>query len=311
MALCAILFFLGCKSKVMHDDLINIENEYSSYDSFVKLHQYFESTDGRIAYIDKGEGPVILLMHGVPTSSWLYRKMIPQLVKGGYRVIVPDMLGFGGSDKPEGYDIYHEERMASRTLELMHYLGIENWSQVFHDGGGLWTWEMLKKNKKAITHLFMLNTIVYEEGFKPPIRFETGTIAGLFSRLYSSVAGQKIVIDQTIKRGVNEKKIISKNILEGYRKPFLEEGHGAIYYFFTQTCKRLEDYSELHKSLGIPTTVIWGENDVMLVWDKIKGQVKSNFKLEDEDIHVLDAKHFIQEEKPNEISEIILKALKG
>ncbi len=70
-----------------------------NYAQFRKQQKSFPSLEGTLKYIDKGEGEVLLLLHGVPTSSWLYRKMIDELATK-YRVIAPDMLGFGASDSP-------------------------------------------------------------------------------------------------------------------------------------------------------------------------------------------------------------------
>lgn len=306
----AFLVFQSCKTKTNNLDVLNLPSEFQTYNAFNKTLQFFNSSDGKIAYFDRGSGPVILLMHGVPTSSWLYRKIIPKLVQNGYRVIAPDMLGYGASDKPEGYDIYSDANMAKRILALMDYLKIDTWAQVFHDGGGLWTWNMIKQNPDKINQLFMLNSIVYESGFKPPVRMEPGKMAGMFARMYTSRAGQKIVLDQTFKQGVNKKEVVSKQMLNGYKKAFIKDGHSGLYYFFTQTCNKVEDFTELHKSLDIPTTVIWGKDDVMLVWKEMEDQVKSNFRLSDEDVHIIDAKHFIQEEQPQFIVDVILKDLK-
>lgn len=283
---------------------------YLKYDQFKKQLKKFETKDGTMSYLDEGNGPVVLLMHGVPTSSWLYRKIVPQLLSNGFRVVAPDMLGYGDSDKPKGYDIYASEKMARRTLDLMEHLEINEWSQVFHDGGGLWTWEMLDMASSNINHLFMLNTIVYEEGFKPPVKLKEGLIAGLFSRLYTSKAGQVLALNTTFKNGVNDSKIVTDDMLYGYKLPFLNRGHSAIYYFFTQTSKQLKNYLPLHQRLNIPTTVIWGINDDMLVWDNIANKVKNNFNITDDDIYLLDAKHFIQEERPDQISKIIVEKLK-
>ncbi len=60
----------------------------------------------RVHYIDEGTGPTVLLLHGEPTWGYLYRKMIPTLVNSGCRVIVPDLVGFGRSDKPVMRDDY-------------------------------------------------------------------------------------------------------------------------------------------------------------------------------------------------------------
>lgn len=58
----------------------------------------------RMAYIDEGQGPVVLCLHGEPSWSYLYRKMIPVFVDAGYRVLAPDLIGFGRSDKPAQVD---------------------------------------------------------------------------------------------------------------------------------------------------------------------------------------------------------------
>ena len=60
----------------------------------------------RMHYLDEGEGEVILCMHGQPSWSYLYRKMIPVFVDAGYRVIAPDLVGFGKSDKPTNREDY-------------------------------------------------------------------------------------------------------------------------------------------------------------------------------------------------------------
>lgn len=284
---------------------------YSNYESFKKRLNYFDTPNGKMAYMDNGEGPCILLIHGVPTSSWLYRKIIPLLLKDGYRVVAPDMLGYGSSDKPKGYDIYSDAAMGKRILGLMEHLNIDQWTQVFHDGGGLWTWAMLEQDDRKVTNLFMLNTIVYQEGFKPPIKFQRGFIARFFTRLYSySGLTQKMAINPTFSNGMKHKSNINKNMLEGYRKPMLKDGHHGIYYFFTQTCKQIRDYTSLHKSIKVPVTVIWGKWDDMLEWKGNESKVKENFGLSDDDIHLIDAKHFIQEEQPQLIAKIIVDKLK-
>lgn len=79
-----------------------------------------------------------------------------------------------------------------------------------------------------------------------------------------------------------------------------------MYYFFTQTCENLPDYSEILKGLSIPVAVIWGKNDSFLKWRPQRERVISDANISEENIHLLEAKHFIQEEKPEEISQLIL-----
>ena len=161
--------------------------ETINYSAFRTRQKSFLSKDGEIKFIDEGSGPTLLLLHGIPTSGWLFRKMITPLVDEGYRVIVPDMLGFGGSDSPKGYEIYSEPNQAQRLLDLMDSLMLKNWTHVFHDAGGLWTWELLKKQPNRINRLIILNTIIYKEGFKPPMRFGRNFITKGIMTLYLSL----------------------------------------------------------------------------------------------------------------------------
>ncbi|MCE2667586.1 MAG: alpha/beta fold hydrolase [Limnohabitans sp.] len=78
------------------------EERFQNLPDFTYQPNYTEIGGLRIAYIDEGpkDGPVVLLMHGEPAWSFLYRKMIPVLVEAGMRVLVPDQVGFGRTDKP-------------------------------------------------------------------------------------------------------------------------------------------------------------------------------------------------------------------
>jgi pimeloyl-ACP methyl ester carboxylesterase len=276
------------------------------YSNFRAAQKTFNSKDGDVKYIDRGEGPVILLLHGVPSSSWLYRRMIDGLVDGGYRVIAPDMLGFGNSDSPKGYEIYSGENHASRLLALMEHLNIESWSHVMHDAGGLWTWEMLKQNPKKVDNLIIFNCIIYEKGFHPPMRMKPGIFAKIAMWGYNNGITTKTLLNKLFDMGLNEDNLTKKDI-EGYKKPLLENKTKAMYYFFTQTCNSLPVYSTVLQNLDVPTMVVWGKNDKMLQWAPQSEQVITDLKIAEKDIHLLDATHFIQEEKPEMINKLILK----
>src|SRR5262245_34645291 len=69
---------------------------------------WFETGDGRMHYVDEGprDGRPVVMVHGNPTWGYLYRRFIPPLIKAGFRVVVPDHLGFGRSDKPDDPELY-------------------------------------------------------------------------------------------------------------------------------------------------------------------------------------------------------------
>lgn len=277
-----------------------------NYSEFRSSQETFESPDGTLKYVDRGEGSVILLLHGVPSSSWLYRRMIDGLVDNGHRVIAPDMLGFGNSDNPKGYEIYSGENHAKRLLALMEHLGIDSWSHVMHDAGGLWTWEMLHISPQKIEKLIVLNSIIYEEGFHPPMRMKPGIFAKIAMWGYNNGVTTKTLLNKLFDMGLNEDDL-TKSDIEGYKKPLLENKTKAMYYFFTQTCNDLPKYEEVLQNLDVPAMVIWGKNDEMLQWLPQSEKVKKDLKINDSDVHFIDATHFIQEEKPEEINELIIE----
>ena len=279
-----------------------------TYQDFRAQQSSFQSQDGTIKYVDQGQGPVIVLLHGVPTSGWLYRHMINELAKTN-RVIAPDMLGFGSSDSPVGYDIYSEENHAKRLLALMDSLDIETWNHVMHDAGGLWTWELIKQQPGRISKLVVLNTIIYEEGFDPPIRFDEGFMARTAMWAYRNGITTNTMLKGLFKAGMTE-NTLNKIDVEGYKTPLLEGKTKAMYYFFTQTCNLLPDISETVKDITVPVSVIWGENDDFLSWEPQKTKVIRDLHISEENIHILNAKHFIQEEKPQELSQFILAFIK-
>lgn len=144
--------------------------EHTARQRTFRLFELSGSESLELSYVDVGpaDAPVILLVHGVPTSSWSYRHLIESLVERGYRVISPDNLGFGNSSMPDDPLLYDLRKQASRLLKLMDGLSIDHWTQVLHDVGGPITWEMLMISPDHIERLVLLNTFAYQVGWHPP-----------------------------------------------------------------------------------------------------------------------------------------------
>ena len=102
---------------------------------------------------------------------------------------------------------------------------------------------------------------------------------------------------------------MAKQDIEGYKKPLLEGKTKAMYHFFSNTCNNLPDYSGVISKLTIPKILIWGKEDSFLVFNDMKEKIKQHLIPSEENIHLIDAKHFIQEEKPKEINALILDFL--
>tara|TARA_B100000809_G_C15137276_1_gene531233 strand:- start:3237 stop:4190 length:954 start_codon:yes stop_codon:yes gene_type:complete len=281
-----------------------IYTENTTIEDHRKNQKSFNSSEGVIKYIDKGKGEVLLLLHGIPTSSWLYRKMIDDLVAKGFRVIAPDMLGFGNSDSPDGYEVYSSKEHSKRLIELMDFLKIKTWNHLMHDAGGLWTWELIKNNPNRVTKLIILNTLVLENGFFPPMKMKEGGFAKFILSLYRNRMTSKILLKMLFKNGLVDCNL-TKTEFKGYQKSLLEGKTKGMYYFFTQLSHPFPNYEETLKQLNIPVAIVWGKHDEILRWETQKKKVLELLNIKENNIHIIDGNHFIQEEQPNKITAII------
>lgn len=120
------------------------DERFENLDGYSYSPNYLEidDTEGgklRLHYVDEGpkDGEVVLLLHGEPSWSYLYRTMIPVLNKAGYRTIAPDLVGFGRSDKPSKRGDYTYARHVAWMLDAFDQLKIENVTLFCQDWGGL------------------------------------------------------------------------------------------------------------------------------------------------------------------------------
>ncbi len=116
------------------------DDRFADLADFAWTPQYAELTDGvRMAYLDEGprDAPTVLMLHGEPTWGYLYRHMISPVVDAGLRVVVPDLIGFGRSDKPAAVDDYSYARHVDWVSELLDHLGLRDITLFCQDWGSL------------------------------------------------------------------------------------------------------------------------------------------------------------------------------
>ena len=120
---------------------------------------HYTDVDGlRIHYVDEGDGPAVVLMHGEPSWSYLYRKMIPPLVDAGYRVLAPDLVGFGRSDKPAAVEDHTYARHVHWMLEWMRAVGAQGAVLFGQDWGGLIGLRMVAAEPARFERVAVANT---------------------------------------------------------------------------------------------------------------------------------------------------------
>lgn len=111
----------------------------------------------RSHYVESGEGPLVVLLHGFPGHWYSWREQIPALVEAGYRVVAPDMRGYNRSEKPPGVSAYRIGRLVEDVLALIDHCGVEHAHVVGHDWGGVVAWEVAARHPDSVDRLVVLN----------------------------------------------------------------------------------------------------------------------------------------------------------
>jgi haloalkane dehalogenase len=146
------------------------EDRFADLPGFPYEPSYAQTSDGlRMAYVDEGTGPVVLLLHGEPSWSYLYRTMIPVLVDAGFRCLAPDLIGFGRSDKPTELADYsyagHVEWLRSVLFDALDLTGV---TLVCQDWGGLLGLRLVAEHPNRFSRVCAANTGLPDGSYRLP-----------------------------------------------------------------------------------------------------------------------------------------------
>ncbi len=149
------------------DSLRTPDHRFENLPGYSFAPNYLNIDDGdggelRVHYLDEGpnNGLAVLLMHGEPSWSYLYRKMIPGLVDAGYRVLAPDLVGFGRSDKPARRDDYTYQRHIDWMTKWLHGVGANNLVLFCQDWGGLIGLRLVASEPERFAGVVAANTFL-------------------------------------------------------------------------------------------------------------------------------------------------------
>jgi pimeloyl-ACP methyl ester carboxylesterase len=118
---------------------------------------YAEIGDVRLHYVEAGNGPLIILLHGFPEFWYGWRLQIEPLAAAGFRVVAPDMRGYNLSSRPDGVEAYETDRLAADIRDLIHERGARSALLVGHDWGGTAAWTTAMNHPEVVDRLAILN----------------------------------------------------------------------------------------------------------------------------------------------------------
>ncbi|MCH7577957.1 MAG: alpha/beta fold hydrolase [Chloroflexi bacterium] len=275
----------------------------------------YHEVDGiRLHYVDEGSGPPILMVHGQPTWSYLYRKMIPPLVAAGYRCVAPDLMGFGLSDKPENESAYTLRRHVELVPGLIEKLDLQSVIAVGQDWGGPISLRYAIDHRDNVRALVILNTLVRTPPSMPLIFkliFRSGGFSSFLMRrldLFRKMA---------FRGGLMFKRPVDTQAMEQYKMPHPTASTRAGIAAFPKMIPdntnhpNAEYISEINRTLqewDIPVLVMFSDKDIAFKVEE--GQRIANMVPNGRFQVVRDAGHYLQEDAGEEIAERMVTFLR-
>jgi haloalkane dehalogenase len=266
--------------------------------------EFIEVEGLRLHYLERGKGEPVLLLHGWPTSSYLYRNLLGTLGDGN-RAIALDLPGFGRSDKP--LDASYSFRFHDRILQgFLDALGIERTGLVVHDLGGPIGLYWASRHPERLSRLALLNTLVYARPSWAVVAFVAAARAPGIRSWLTSPRGLRFAM----RFGVHDKERLTEEAIAAYQEPFrTAQARKAL--LKTATGLHFGGFREIERWLPtaeVPVRIVYGERDRILP-DVARTMKKASRDLPSEpEVTILDdCGHFLQEERPADIAAILAK----
>jgi haloalkane dehalogenase len=261
----------------------------------------------RMAYVDEGAGAPVLLLHGEPTWSFLWRRLVPQLADAGRRAIGPDLIGFGRSDKPTDPAWYSYDRHVESVTRLVHELDLRDLTLVVHDWGGPIGLRVAVENEDRVERLVVLDTGI--GGGRAPSE------AWLRFRAAVRRAGGDLDIGRLVSSGTT--RGLAADVRAAYDAPFPtpESKAGAIAFPELVPAEpehpnaaALNSVRDALRSWRKPALVVWGADDAVLPPSAAERFVEL-IPGAREPVVIPRAGHFLQEDTPDELADAVLAFL--
>ena len=266
----------------------------------------------RLHCVVEGKGPLVLLLHGFPETSRAWRKQIPALAER-FRVVAPDLRGYGGSDKPRGIAAYRTSVVADDIVGLIHAFDAERAHVVGHDWGGGVAWTLATVHPEVVDRLAVLNCphpAVMQRALRSnwvQIRKSWYIFAFQLPWLPEWAFrrdGAKALKD-ALRRSTKRPDTFSEADLDAYARAFSAPGAAtaAINYYRAAARSRVPP-----GKIKAPTLLIWGVDDIALGIELTRG-MDGLFEHEPRIEYVPDSSHWVMEERPEVVNRLLLEFL--
>ncbi len=281
-----------------------------------RLTHCYADLDVRLHYVEAGEGPLVILLHGFPDFWYSWRYQIPALVGAGYRVVAPDMRGYNLSDKPREVASYRAAAVAADVAGLIHACGAERAVVVGHDWGAGVAWQFAMLYSAMVERLAILNV-------PHPLRMlrALATPRQLLKSWYMFFfqlpwlpeaairAGNYLLLRQVLRTDPVRRDAFTSVDIERYVAAAAQPGAltGSINYYRALFRQNPQAAISQIRRIDAPVLVIWGEQDRYLGSELAQPDPRWVPQARVE--RLPNASHWVHLDQPEEVNRLLLEFL--
>ncbi|MEV6904059.1 alpha/beta hydrolase [Amycolatopsis sp. NPDC051372] len=277
------------------------------------VHHRYATVEGQqLFYREAGptDAPAVVLLHGFPTSSFMFRTLIPEL-SARYHVVAPDHLGFGLSSAPSVEDFaYTFDALTSLTAGLLEQLGLGSYAMYVQDYGAPIGWRLAIAHPDSITAIITQNGNGYDSGF----------VENFWSTVWAYQREQNTETEANIRKaltlettrwqyvtGVPDESLVSPDAWHHDYQLLSRPGNDAIQLkLFLDYASNPPMYPALHEYLRAnlpPVMAVWGKNDPIF---GPEGALAFTGDAPNTEVHLLNGGHFLLESALDQVAKLVL-----
>jgi pimeloyl-ACP methyl ester carboxylesterase len=268
--------------------------------------------DIELHYVEAGDGPMVVLLHGFPEFWYGWREQIAPLVKAGFRVVAPDLRGYDLSSKPHGFTAYTADKLATDVRGLIHELGAESAMVDVHDWGGTVAWTLAMNHPEVVDRLAILNAAhprKLNEGLRSPRQLLRSWYFFFFQLPKLPERRARRWHWRFFKRFLRDARPpYTAEEIDRYVEAWSQPGAAKAMIDYYRAAVRLSSTQGELPRISAPTMVMWGQGDRYLGRQLAEPHHEDVPNLE-RVVRLPDASHWVHHDEAERVNELLVDFL--